>query len=106
MGSGGGVPASDAGWAQEISLDLDMVSAICPLCKIVLVEASSDSGNGLFVAENTAAMAAGFISNSWGGSESSSDTSLDSSSFNHPGDVITARGSMPRRAHSSSCRAA
>ncbi|HTU75153.1 MAG TPA: hypothetical protein VMG38_16680 [Trebonia sp.] len=31
----------------------------------------------------------GFISNSWGGSESSTDTSLNAD-FNHPGDVITA----------------
>jgi subtilase family serine protease len=40
--SGGSTPpAVDGGWAQEISLDLDMASAICPNCKIVLVEASS-----------------------------------------------------------------
>jgi hypothetical protein len=31
-------PATDAGWAQEISLDLDTVSATCPNCKILLVE--------------------------------------------------------------------
>jgi len=82
-------PVSDD-WTLEDSLDLDMASAICPLCNIVLVEATNDSGTGLYVAENTAASMAGYISNSWGGSESSSDTSLDSSSFNHPGDVITA----------------
>ena len=67
-----------------------MASAICPLCNIVLVEATNDSGTGLYVAENAAASVAGYISNSWGGTESSSDTSLDSSYFNHPGDVITA----------------
>jgi Putative Ig domain len=82
-------PASDD-WTLEESLDLDMASAICPLCNIVLVEASNDSGNGLYIAENTAASLAGYISNSWGGTEASSDTSLDSSSFNHPGHVITA----------------
>src|SRR5579859_1139090 len=82
-------PASDD-WTLEESLDLDMASAICPLCNIVLVEATDDSGTGLFVAENTAASMAGYVSNSWGGSESSSDTSLDSSNFNHPGVVITA----------------
>jgi hypothetical protein len=80
----------DDDWTLEASLDLDMASAICPLCNIVLVEATNDSGTGLFVAENTAASMAGYISNSWGGPESSSDTSLDSSNFNHPGDVITA----------------
>ncbi|HEX3491993.1 MAG TPA: S53 family peptidase [Streptosporangiaceae bacterium] len=82
-------PASDD-WTLEESLDLDMASAICPLCNIVLVEATSDSGTGLYVAENTAASVAGFISNSWGGTEASSDTSLDSQYFSHPGDVITA----------------
>ena len=82
-------PASDD-WTLEESLDLDMASAICPLCNIVLVEANDDTSNGLYIAENTAASMAGYISNSWGGSESSTDTSLDSTYFNHPGDVITA----------------
>jgi subtilase family serine protease len=82
-------PASDD-WTLEESLDLDMASAICPLCNIVLVEANNDSGTGLDVAENAAASVAGYISNSWGGGESSSDLTLDSSDFNHPGDVITA----------------
>ncbi len=82
-------PASDD-WTLEESLDLDMASAICPLCNIVLVEATSDSGTGLDVAENAAANVAGYISNSWGGSETSSDTTLDSTDFDHPGSVITA----------------
>ncbi len=79
-------------WTLEESLDVDMVSAICPLCKIDLVEASSDSGNGLFVAEQTAATTLGakYISNSWGGSESSSDTSMDSQYFGVSGVVYTA----------------
>jgi subtilase family serine protease len=82
-------PASDD-WTLEESLDLDMVSSICPLCSIVLVEANDDTSNGLYVAENTAAGMAGYISNSWGGAEASSDLTLDSQNFNHPGDVITA----------------
>jgi hypothetical protein len=82
-------PASDD-WTLEESLDLDMASAICPLCNIVLVEATDDQGTGLYTAENTAASLAGYVSNSWGGTEASSDTSLDSQYFNHPGDVITA----------------
>jgi subtilase family serine protease len=84
-------PATDD-WTLEESLDVDMVSAICPLCKIDLVEASSDSGNGLFVAEQSAATTLGakYISNSWGGSESSSDPSMDSSDFGVSGVVYTA----------------
>src|SRR6266700_3291204 len=83
-------PPSGDDWTLEESLDLDMVSAACPLCNIVLVEATSDSGNGLYTAENSAANLAGYVSNSWGSPESSSDTTYDSEYFNHPGDVITA----------------
>jgi Putative Ig domain len=82
-------PSSDD-WTLEESLDLDMVSSACPLCNIVLVEADNDSGDGLDVAENTAASLAGYVSNSWGGSEASSDTSLDTEYFDHSGVVITA----------------
>lgn len=83
-------PSSDAGWSEEISLDLDMVSAICPNCHILLVEASSASMTDLGTAVNEAvALGANAISNSYGGSESSSDTSYDTSYFNHPGVAIT-----------------
>src|SRR5579863_2462091 len=84
-------PASDD-WTLEEALDVDMVSAICPLCKIDLVEANNDTGNGLFVAEQTAATTLGvkYISNSWGGSETSSDTSMDSQYFGVSGVVYTA----------------
>jgi subtilase family serine protease len=77
-------------WTLEEALDVDMVSAICPNCKIILVEAQNDTSNGLFIAENTAASLAGYVSNSWGESESSSETSLDTTYFNHPGVAITA----------------
>jgi Putative Ig domain len=83
-------PTADAGWAGEISLDLDMVSAVCPQCHILLVEASSASMSALGTAVNRAVtMGAKYVSNSYGGGESSSDTSYDSSYFNHPGVAIT-----------------
>ncbi|HEU5334043.1 MAG TPA: putative Ig domain-containing protein [Actinocrinis sp.] len=82
-------PASDD-WNVEAALDLDMASAICPLCSIVLVEAQDDTSNGLFTAQNAAAARAGFISNSWGGGESASETSMDSQFFTHSGVVTTA----------------
>jgi subtilase family serine protease len=84
-------PRSNGGWAQEISLDLDMVSAICPNCHIMLVEASSNSNANLATAVNYAASVSGVvaISNSYGGAESSGETSTDSS-YNHPGIAITA----------------
>ena len=84
-------PTSNASWSEEISLDLDMVSAVCPNCHILLVEASSASYANLGTAVNEAArLGASVISNSYGGGESSSDASYDSAYYNHPGIVITA----------------
>jgi len=64
-------PAAEVGWAQEISLDLDAVSAACPGCHILLVEARSSSTADLLAAEATALAAPGVVavSNSWGGAE-------------------------------------
>ncbi|HZR42007.1 MAG TPA: S53 family peptidase [Ktedonobacteraceae bacterium] len=84
------LPSSDVGWSEEISLDLDMVSAVCPNCHILLVEASSASFSSLGTAVNTAArLGANTISNSYGGSEGSGETSI-ASFYNHAGVVITA----------------
>ena len=83
-------PRSNGGWAQEISLDLDMVSAACPNCSILLVEATSSSLTNLGTAVNQAAkLGATEISNSYGGGESSGDASYDATYFNHPGVAIT-----------------
>src|SRR5207249_855536 len=82
-------PRGNRGWAEEISLDLDMVSAICPNCHILLVEANTNSFANLATAEDTAArLGANAISNSYGGSEYSSEVS-DQSHYNHPGTAIT-----------------
>ncbi len=82
-------PRANSGWAEEISLDLDMVSAICPDCRILLVEASSSSFADLAASvDRAAAMGATEISNSYGGSEYSSETS-DQSHYDHPGIAIT-----------------
>ncbi len=68
-----------------------MVSAACPNCKILLVEATSASDPDLGAAVNTAAqLGANAISNSYGGSESSEITSEESAYFDHPGVFITA----------------
>jgi subtilase family serine protease len=76
-------PSPDTSWAEEISLDLDMVSAVCPGCRILLVEGNSNSLSDLLVAENTAAaLGASAISNSWAANEFSVETYFDSS-FNH-----------------------
>ncbi len=61
------LPRADAGWALEESLDLDMVSAICPKCHILLIEATNPSDINLGKAEDTAiARGAKYVSNSWG----------------------------------------
>jgi subtilase family serine protease len=63
-------PHPDSGWDAEQALDLDMVSAMCPNCKILLVQANSTSGNDLYAAVAEAAkLGAVVISNSYGGSE-------------------------------------
>jgi putative Ig domain-containing protein len=83
------LPSGNTGWAGEISLDLDMVSAIAPNANIILVEANSATDSALYTAEDTAvALGAKYVSNSWGGSESSGQTS-DDAHFNHPGVAIT-----------------
>jgi subtilase family serine protease len=82
------LPRANGGWAQEISLDLDMASAICPLCNILLVEADSNSFANLGMAVGTAATLGGeAISNSYGGGDAS-DGSYGQY-YNHPGHAIT-----------------
>jgi hypothetical protein len=84
-------PAPDPSWATEISLDVDMVSAICPNCHILLVEANSNSNSDLYTAENEAvSLGAKYVSNSWAGAEDPSELTADQTTFDHPGVVITA----------------
>ncbi|MFL6055594.1 MAG: hypothetical protein ACJ72W_22240 [Actinoallomurus sp.] len=85
------LPAADYGWAEEISLDLDMVSAICPDCHILLVEANAPTDTSLGTAVDTAAATSGVvaISNSYGGAEDSTILTADKH-FDHPGVAVTA----------------
>src|SRR5262249_42588274 len=71
-------PRSDSGWALEISLDVQWVHAIAPGAKILLVEATSNSFKNLLAAEDYAAANASYVTNSWGGSESSGESANDS----------------------------
>ncbi len=87
-GAQGSYPAQDVGWAQESALDLDMASAMCPSCKVYLVEATSASYANLATSVNTAASkGAHAISNSYGGSETG--TTSYESAYNHPGIAVT-----------------
>src|SRR5262249_32381635 len=69
----GAYPRADSGWSQEEALDIDMASAICPNCKIILVEANSASLADLGASVDTAVAAgATVVSNSYGGGEAGS----------------------------------
>ena len=90
-------PAPDAtGWLVESSLDVDMVSANCPKCKILLVESNDDFMNNLGAAVNTAAnLGATSISNSYVAQEQSTDTAPISQGgmlpyYLHPGIAVVA----------------
>jgi len=86
-GSTSSLPRNNSGWSQEISLDLDMASAICPNCHILLVEARSATNSNLATAVNTAVnLGAQVVSNSYGGGE----TGSSNSAYDHPGHMIVA----------------
>ena len=87
-----GLPGYSPGWDVSISASLDAISAVCPNCHILLVEAS---GLGITLdlgpAENEAvALGAKFIDNDWGGSEEQTEATAFDPYFNHPGVAITA----------------
>jgi len=87
---GRGYPKPNSGWAGEISLDLDMVSAVCPRCHILLVEAASPYLRDLGRAVNQAVrMGARFVANGYGAQQSPADAGYDSRYFDHPGVAIT-----------------
>jgi hypothetical protein len=84
-------PTPDSGWAGEISLDLDMVSAIAPNAHILLVEANTPSNGDLGTAVNTAAaLGATEISNSYGSNGDTGISATDLSYYHHPGIAIFA----------------
>ena len=82
-------PRSNAGWALEIALDVETAHEICQNCRILLVEASSNSLVNLGAAvDQAAALGANVISNSYGGREFSGETR--DQNYNHPGIAIAA----------------
>jgi subtilase family serine protease len=83
-------PPGNVGWAQEISLDVDMASAICPRCRILLVEADSASILDLAIAVRTAVdLGATEVSNSYGAPEFNQEEAFEGA-YTHPGVVVTA----------------
>ncbi len=89
---GSALPAADStgSWELEESLDLDTISAVCPHCHILLIEARSDSVTDLAVAERYAVRHADVVGDSWGsGSEFTGESSFDKD-FYRPGVAIAA----------------
>jgi putative Ig domain-containing protein len=84
------LPAPSSSWSGEISLDLDMVSAMCPNCGITLIEADSPSNDLLAAVKTAEKLGAKFVSLSWGGPESGNLAELDKQYFNTRGIVYAA----------------
>ena len=78
-----GTPQKNCGWAQEAALDIEWAHAMAPHSQIVLVEALSNRNSDLYNAVLYAAktLHANQISMSWGGGESSGETSTDGTVF-------------------------
>jgi alpha-tubulin suppressor-like RCC1 family protein len=93
FGEEAGYPGPEKGWEGESSLDLDMASAACPHCHILLVEAIGPGLQELGSAVDTAArLGATEISNSYGTPEEycPADCEEYNGHYEHPGIVITA----------------
>ncbi|HEX7740008.1 MAG TPA: S8 family serine peptidase, partial [Marmoricola sp.] len=95
--TGGAVPAPpasgtpNAGWADEITLDVQAVRAMCHHCKILLVETKSNNDPDLAAGVNYAAKHASIISNSYGEPEKGANQSkATAAAYNHKGVAILA----------------
>ncbi len=79
-------PTANRSWSKEMSLDLDMVSAVCPECKLLLVESNTNSTEDLDTAEAEAATESPVaISNSWGNAGEYFEETENDTYFDHPG---------------------
>jgi len=71
LGRTNNLPRSNTGWNQEAALDIEMATAICPNCSILLVAANSasfaDLNTAVGAAKNFSNVKA--ISNSYGGAD-------------------------------------
>ncbi|MGA2455653.1 MAG: IPT/TIG domain-containing protein [Solirubrobacteraceae bacterium] len=88
-------PPERGGWEGESALDMEMVSAACPSCHIMLAEADSDEGDALAETVNTAVrLGATEVSNSYGLAEQYCGTECEAEApdYEHEGVMITASG--------------
>ena len=88
-GTAGPLPP-ELGWDVETALDLDMVSAACPNCHLLLVEADDQTFADLGAAVNTAvSLGANEVSNSYGATEQNGMQPFEAD-YTHPGVAILA----------------
>jgi PKD domain/Subtilase family len=90
-GSATSLPKADkTGWSVEISLDVETVHAVCPGCKILLVEANNESFKDLAQAVNEAvSLGATQVSNSYAGPEEGLGEA-ERAAYDHAGVLIAA----------------
>ncbi len=92
------LPPDNHGWWGESALDMDMVSAACPLCKILYVEANTNEDiAGLLTTINTAvSLGATIVTNSWGSYDSQAwGDKQYRKYFYHPGtEILFASGDI------------
>jgi alpha-tubulin suppressor-like RCC1 family protein len=90
-GSASPLPSSSPSWGLEEAIDAEMISALCPNCQILVVEATSASMGDLGASVNTAVnLGANVVSNSYGSPEFASENDLSNADFQHPGVTIVA----------------
>ncbi|HEV3046091.1 MAG TPA: IPT/TIG domain-containing protein [Solirubrobacteraceae bacterium] len=93
----GEYPAPAESWETESALDVEMASAACPECHIMLVEATSNSSTNLADAVDTAVrLGATEVSASYGSPASQCEApgacAAEISAYDHPGVLIAAAG--------------
>ena len=90
QGAAAPLPPADFGWAMESTLDVSMVSAACPSCRIVVVEGNSPGFADLAETEDTAVrLGAKVVSNSYGAREGGTPLAF-ASHYQHPGVTVVA----------------
>jgi hypothetical protein len=72
------LPQANADWAAEITIDVEMISAACPDCKIMLFEADTDTNTDVLATMQVAiGMGVDAVSNSFGATEDSTEPDVD-----------------------------
>lgn len=84
------LPEASFGWALESTLDVSMVSAACPSCRLLVVEGNTPGFADLAETEDTAVrLGASVVSNSYGAREGGAPLAF-ASHYQHPGVAVVA----------------